>query len=94
MQEDHLADSSSCNKMGEMGKFQKLCGWCLKSLPSDQYLLCGGCQVVMYCDRRHQSKAWDLHSKVCGKLGKAGMDRRKAMLAKHFGEMERRTKEK
>ena len=76
-----------------MEKFEELCGFCLQSLTSDQALLCGGCQVVIYCDRRHQSKAWGLHKQVCGKLGKAAMDRRKNMLDKHFSELEYKTKQ-
>jgi len=31
-------------------KLQDMCGWCLRSLPSDQALLCSRCQVVYYCD--------------------------------------------
>ena len=80
-------------KKGKIEKFEELCGWCLKSLTSDQALLCGGCQVVIYCDRRHQSRAWALHRPVCGKLGKAGMDRKKDILDKHFSEIEYKTKQ-
>ena len=68
-------------------KLQDMCGWCLRSLPSDQALLCSRCQVVYYCDKRHQGRAWELHRKVCGKLGKAGVDRQKNILAKHMREI-------
>ena len=80
-------ERGECSKMRKVEKFKDLCGWCLNLLPSDQALLCGSCQVVYYCDREHQGKAWKLHKKVCGKLGKAGGDRKKDILAKHFTEM-------
>merc|ERR1712107_462087 len=53
-------------------KHSRVCDGCAmteQNLPANKFLTCSGCELVFYCSRDCQKKAWRVHKHTCKQEG-------------------------